>query len=468
MLHRRDAMMRLGELGLGALSLPGLLGAEQARRPSGAGKAKSCIFLFLWGGPPQQDLWDLKPDAPQGVRSLFHPIRTSVPGIQVCDQMPLLAKHADKVAFVRSVTHDNDVHDASCHRMLTGRRLASQRAFPGNNRTRTDYPCPGSVVAHFSPAGAVPATVTVPRPLGHDGVTYAGTHGGFLGSRCDPMELKGPPAYNGFAELANVERPATHSLDLPPGVDERRLLGRQGLLRRVEARDRQLQAARDDRGLGGLREQAFRMIASPAARRAFDVGREPLRVRERYGLNEYGESFLMARRLVEAGVRLVTVNWMYVFPDGKVINVWDNHSGFGVHGARTGYDLLKGPACIPPLDRAYTALLDDLGQRGLLDETLVVAVGEFGRTPKINADAGRDHWGKCQTALLAGGGVRGGQIHGATDAQAAYVKDAPVSPEDLLATVYHAMGLPPESEVRDREDRPHRISDGRPVTALFG
>ena len=209
------------------------------------------------------------------------------------------------------------------------------------------------------------------------------------------------------------------------------------------------------------------MVSSPVAKRAFNLDHEPAVLRERYGRNEYGESFLLARRLVEAGVRLVTVTWMYIFPNGRVSNVWDNHAGYGIHGANTGYDLLKSPVCIPPLDRAYSALIEDLSHRGLLDETLVVAVGEFGRTPRINGTQGRDHWGRCQSALLAGGGISSGQVYGASDKTAAFVKDNPVAPEDLLATVYHAFGLLPETEIYDRENRPHRISEGKPVTALF-
>ena len=229
-----------------------------------------------------------------------------------------------------------------------------------------------------------------------------------------------------------------------------------------------LQKNRRTSDVDDFREQAFAMISSPVAKRAFNLELEDPRVRERYGRNEYGESYLLARRLVEAGVRLVTVTWMYIFPNGRVSNVWDNHAGYGIHGASTGYDLLKSPVRIPPLDRAYTALLEDLSQRGLLDETLVVAYGEFGRTPKINTTAGRDHWGMCQSALLAGGGIRGGQVYGSSDAQAAYPKDNPVSPEDLLATIYHSLGIPPESEIHDRIGRPHRVSEGRPITALVG
>jgi hypothetical protein len=272
------------------------------------------------------------------------------------------------------------------------------------------------------------------------------------------MELK---------EAPNSAEPATHPMTLAPGLDVTRLVARHGLLAALEERERSLQRPGAADGLGGFYGQAFRMLTSPAARRAFNLDLEPPSMRDRYGRNDYGESFLLARRLIEAGVRLVTVTWMYIFPNGRVSNVWDNHAGYGIHGAKTGYDLLKSPVCIPPLDQALSALLDDLGQRGLLDETLVVAAGEFGRTPKINSTQGRDHWGKCQTALLAGGGIRGGQVYGSTDSQAAYVKDRPVSPEDLIATIYHAMGLSPELEIRDRANRPYRACEGRAVTALF-
>jgi hypothetical protein len=463
MLHRRDAMLRLGQLGLGSLTLPALLGAEQARASSPTpstrrGKAKSCIYLFLWGGPPQQDMWDLKPDAPQGMRSLFQPIRTIVPGIDVCDQMPLLARHTDKVAVVRSVTHRSDNHEPSVYHMLTG-KVNPTLSVPRNQRRRSDFPNFGSILASLGERGDMPAAVTVPRPVGHDGVTYAGTYAGFLGPRYDPMELR---------EAPSSQDSPTHAITLPPDIDVTRLQARRGLVNLIEAGDRFVNRTREATALGGFCEDAFRMMSSPAARRAFNLDLEPPVVRDRYGRNEYGDSFLLARRLVEAGVRLVSVIWMYIFPNGRVSNVWDNHAGYGIHGAQTGYDLLKGPVCLGALDRAYATLLEELAERGLLDETLVVAVGEFGRTPKINGTGGRDHWGACQSALLAGGGVRGGQVYGSSDKLAAYVKDNPVSPEDFLATIYHSFGLPPESEIHDREGRPHRACDGRPVTALFG
>ena len=437
-------------------------------RSGGGGKARSCIFLFLWGGPPGQDLWDLKPDAPEGVRSPFRPIATSAPGVAFSDQLPRLAAHADKLAVVRSMTHKCTEHDRSVYHALSGRPLGTDRTFPANDRRRVDFPFVGSVVSAFSPPGAMPTSLCLPGPVAHDGVLYAGTHAGFLGPRHDPMELGGVRRH---AAEAMKDNPWESSVParLPEGVDAARMTSRRSLLQRLEAESDRLQLAGASDGLGVLREQAFRMVSSPAAKRAFDLGREDPRLRDRYGRNEYGEGLLLARRLVEAGVRLVAVNWMYVSPVGKVFNVWDAHGGVGgLDGGATGYGMLKQDYCMPSLDRSLSALLDDLALRGTLDETLVVAVGEFGRTPKINGVQGRDHWPFCYSALLAGGGIRGGQVYGASDKHAAYVKDKPVAPEDLLATIYHALGLPVDAEVRDLEGRPFRMTEGLPVLPLFG
>lgn len=469
MIHRRDAMIRLGQIGLGALTLPDLLGAgPSARAGSSGGTARSCIFLFLWGGPPGQDLWDLKPDAPEGIRSPFRPIATSAPGVAFSDQIPGLAAHADKLAVVRSMTHKCTEHDRSVCHALSGRPLGTNRTFPANDRRRIDFPFVGSVVSAFSAPGAMPASLCLPGPVAHDGVLYAGTHAGFLGPRHDPMELGTVHWHASEALKARPQEPS-NPIGLPSGVDASRMVSRHGLLRRLEAEADRLQRAGAGVGLGGFREQAFRMVSSPAAKRAFDLEREDARLRDRYGRNEYGESFLLARRLVEAGVRLVAVNWMYVSPVGKVFNVWDAHGGVaGLDGGATGYGMLKKDYCIPSLDRALPALLDDLAGRGMLDETLVVAVGEFGRTPKVNGVQGRDHWPHCYSALLAGGGIRGGQVYGASDKHAAYVRDSPVAPEDLLATIYHALGLSADAEIRDLEGRPFRITEGSPVLPLFG
>jgi hypothetical protein len=461
MIHRRDSMIRLGQMGLGMLGLPSLLRAERAGAASQpAAKAKSCILLYLWGGPPQQDMWDMKPDAPEGIRSEFKPIDTVVPGIQICDQLPRIAGHTDKMAIIRSYTHASNAHEVGVYHTLTG-KVNNTLAVPRNMRNRNDFPNTGGVVSYFSPPQAMPASVTIPRPIGHDGVIYSGTHAGFLGAQHDPMELKPP---------GEVDAPAPHSLDMLEGMDGGRLQARFGLLKLLEEHDRvaQRQSRRHGpQGLGQFREQAFRMLMSPEARGAFDLSRENDALRDRYGRNEYGESFLLARRLIESGVRLVTVVWYYICPDGNVANVWDNHGGTGSLGGITGYAMLKEKYCLPPLDLAYSALLEDMSARGLLDETLVVMLGEFGRTPKINAAAGRDHWGACQSIVLAGGGVRGGQVYGASDAHAAYPKNNPVAPEDVIATTYHALGIPPESLIRDREGRPQRVSEGRPLVELF-
>jgi hypothetical protein len=459
MLHRRDAMLRLGQLGLGAVALPRLLCAENAQAPPArrGGRARSVILLYLWGGPPQNDMWDLKPEAPDGIRSLFRPVQTRVPGVHVCDQHPLLARHTDKIAFLRSMSHPSTVHEPSVHHTLTGKQNPTLVS-PRNQRSRRDFPSVGSVVSAALPPGPLPATVTIPRPIGHDGVTYAGTYAGWLGPRHDPMELK---------EAPNSNDRASHTLDLPSDLQTSRLVARRGLLSALEQQDRLLQSARATEGLGSFHEQAYRMLSSPQARQAFNLEQEPASLRDRYGRNEYGESFLLARRMVEAGVRLVSVVWMYFMPNGRISNVWDTHGGIAGLNNASGFEMLRAHYCIPPFDRAYAALLEDLTQRGLLDETLIVCTGEFGRTPRINPHQGREHWGPCYTALLAGGGVRGGAIYGASDRTGAYPLDNPVAPEDLLATVYHALGIPPDHEVHDREGRPIRICDGRPVTALF-
>jgi hypothetical protein len=465
MLHRRDAMLRLGQIGLSALTLPNLLRLQQAaaapprRGPPlvGSGKAKSAILVYLWGGPPQQDMWDLKPQAPEGIRSQFQPIDTAVPGVQICDQMPRIARHTDKMCIVRSMTHPSNTHEVGVYHTLAG-KVNNTLAVPRNRRSRTDFPNAAAVVSYFSPETGMPASVTVPRPIGHDGVVYTGTYAGFLGPRFDPVELQPP---------AEVNEQAPHSFELPAGITDARMRARVGLMRLIEEHDAAMQSGTASQGVDATREMAFRMLSSPEAKRAFKLDLEDPRIRDRYGRNEYGEGFLLARRLVEAGVKLVTIVWYYVCPDGNVANVWDNHGGTGSLGGISGFAMLKEKYCIPPLDLGFSALLEDLSERGLLDETLIAMFGEFGRTPKINAAAGRDHWGPCQSAVFAGGGIRGGQVFGSSDAHAAYPKSKPVAPEDILATIYHGLGIPPEAEVHDPSGRPHRVTDGQPILELF-
>ena len=479
MLHRRDAMLRLGRLGLGSVTLPELLrlesdrlarasggtpagglagglagGADAGAPPRPRGRAKSCILIYLWGGPPQQDMWDMKPESATGIRSQFATIPTVVPGIDVCEHMPLFARHTDKVALVRSVTHPSNNHEPSVYRTLTG-RINNTLSVPRNQRNRNDFPNLGSIVSWFTPAGEMPAAVTIPRPIGHDGVTYSGTHGGFLGGRHDPMETA--------AAEETPEKP-THPIALQSDLAEARLLARRGLLGTLEELDERYQHVRSARSIDSYRAQGFSMLTSPKAKRAFRLDLESAETRERYGRNEYGESLLLARRLVEAGVRLVTISWMYIQKGGNVANVWDNHGPFE---GLTGTNMLKAYYCLPSLDRGFSALMDDLQREGLLDETLVAMWGEFGRTPKLNAAQGRDHWGAVQTACFAGGGVRGGTVYGASDGDAAYPRSNPVSPEDLLATVYHSLGIDPDAEVYDPLNRPHRVVDGRPIHEIL-
>lgn len=462
MMHRRDAMIRLGQVGLGAMTLPGLLRTEQAQAKerrsivrSTPGRAKSCILIYLWGGPPQMDMWDPNPLAAEGIRSHFAPIDTNVPGISVAEEMPRFAQLADKAAIIRTVSHNSNAHEPSVYRTLTGDINPSLRV-PRNHRTRGDAPNIGSVVSSFSKSAGLPGSVTIPRPIGHEGVTYAGTYAGFLGARHDPMEVEA---------AGESKSGATHSMELASELSQTRLLARRGLLNVIEDQDRQLNA--DGAGQGGydeFRDQAFGMLSSPAAKEAFDLTTIDDATRDRYGRTEWGQSILMARRLIEAGVRLVTISWMYIQKSGNVANIWDNHGPFE---GLTGYGMLKAKYGIPTLDQGYAALMEDLSNSGLLDETMVAMYGEFGRTPKINKNQGRDHWGACQSVVLAGGGIQGGQVYGTTDRDSAYPTSKPVSPEDLLATIYYGMGIAPESEILDPFGRPHRVSSGRPLADLF-
>ena len=461
MLNRRDAMVRMGQVGVGTLTLPGLLQAQSpgmsAAIPGGR-RRKSCILIYLWGGPPQQDMWDMKPDAPDGIKSAFQPIQTNVTGIHLCEHLPRLAQHADKLALVRSVTHPSNNHEPSVYRTLTG-HINNSLVVPRNQRNRRDHPNFAAMLTALTPPGPMPTSVTIPRPIGHGGVTYAGTYAGWLGPRCDPMEIREAPSAN--------ERYAA-PVELPSDLSTTRLQARRGLLNVLDDTERALQNNRATDGLSAFHEQAYRMLTSSAARRAFHIDQEPASLRDRYGRNEYGESFLLARRLIEADVRLVSVIWLYVSPTGVVSNVWDTHGGVGIPHGQTGWSMLLAPYCLPPLDQAYSALLEDLHVRGLLDDTLVVAMGEFGRTPRINPQQGREHWGPCYTVAFSGAGVRGGQAYGKTDRIAAYPTENPVSPEDILATMYHGLGIRPDAEVHDREGRPVRICDGRAIMGILG
>jgi hypothetical protein len=443
----RREFLRVGGLGLAGLTLPALLGGRAATATTaGEPRARSVIQLFMWGGPSQHETFDLKPNAPDGIRGEFRPIATSVPGIRICEHLPQLARRADRYAIVRSLTHTGVNHGTSAYHVLTGHIHFT----PGTLRhpTPDDFPSIGCAAARFGRQPRdVPAYVALPSVLHDgDGGEVPGQGPGLLGGRYAPFLVKGDPTRPDFAP---------ETLELPADVDGRRFRERVDLraaLERQGERLARLPAADHD----GNCERAFRLLESAATRRAFRLADEPDRVRERYGRHHFGQSCLLARRLVEAGVPLVTVYWNAPHIDD--LQHWDTH--------KDSFTRLKDHL-LPPFDRGLSGLLDDLAERGLLERTLIVWCGEFGRTPKLNKAAGRDHWGFCQSALLAGAGVRGGQVYGSSDASAAYAAERPVSPDDLAATVFHALGIPLDHQMRDAQGRPVPLCTGRPVLGLF-
>ncbi len=448
----RRQLLQAGALGTLQFGLPTLLHAQAetpARRSNGFGSAKRCIFFFMWGGPSQLDTFDLKPDAPAEVRGEFQPAATNVPGTQFCEHFRHLAHHADKLAVLRSLTHDDPAHLSSGHLTLTG-HLAPVVKSDADPPSGKDTPHMGSVLARLRQSnGQLPTAVTVPWLAYHPaapGGKAPGQHGGWLGRRYDPFLVQGDP---------NQPDWSIPELNLPDGLSYARLDARQKLLYAI---DRQRAEISDQPAITSMthyQRQAFDLVASEKAREAFDLAQEPEKVREAYGRNIHGQCVLLARRLVERGVSLVSVNW---HNDGH--NFWDTH---GNNFNRLKKDL------IPPADRALATLLEDLSQRGLLEDTLVCWIGEFGRRPQITANnAGREHWPFCYSALLAGGGIRGGAVYGASDSQAAYPAADPLPPEDYVATVYHALGIDPHRTLADPFGRPLRFCQGKPILSLFG
>ncbi|HVS39085.1 MAG TPA: DUF1501 domain-containing protein [Gemmataceae bacterium] len=461
---RRDCL----RFGLGGAL--GLLGAASAgaRTESPAagrsfGRAKSCILVYLFGGPSHIDIWDMKPDAPPEIRGEFKPIPTKVPGVQITEHLPRLSRMADQYALIRSLAHGDSAHGSAGHTMLTGRR---PRALGEVGPNADDYPHYGAVLSRLRPGPAgVPPFVALPWAISTSTNIVPGQNGGFLGRIGDPFRLEVPED-----QSLTFSPPLTTP---PDGVSEERERLRRDLRDRLAQADL-LHGNDTATQMDALYRRAFDLIDSQAAERAFRLEREPQQVRERYGMNVFGQSLLLARRLVEAGVRMVTVYW----PDRKdpdafinnghkdsvAVPAWDTH-GWKV-GKTPNFPALHD-TLLPALDQSSSALLEDLRSRGLLDETLVVWTGEFGRSPRINGDAGRDHYGNVFSAMLAGGGVRGGQVYGASDKQGAFPADNPMSPGDFAATLYHCMGLPPEAETPDRLGKPVRIAEGQPVRGLL-
>lgn len=450
----RRQILHAGALPLMGLSLPKLLAAQSTlgdRKP----REKSCIFIFQYGGLSQLDSWDPKPQGPSEIRGPYQPISTAIPGFQVGELMPRLAQAADRYAVIRSMSHGVPIHDVANRMLLAGQSLPA-----------LDAPSFGSIVTKLRPSNAsVPSHVWLQKFGGGampPEATY--TTGGWLGMAHAPLVIgvnhDDNPGTSGFRVKA---------FDAADGISPDRLAARRQLLAHVDQPPSEIPQGRQD-SLNRFRERAFDLLTGTAARQAFDVDREPESVRDRYGRNPFGQNLLLARRLVEAGVRLVNVvAWCGLAQHEKFISVetWDMHGNAGIDIFGNGWNGLGW--ALPICDTGVSALLDDLQQRGLLDSTLVVLVGEFGRTPRISRGAsaiGRDHWPNCYSAMLAGAGIRGGTVYGSSDVQAAYVKDRPVSPEDFAATLYHALGIPPETGISP-DGFSTRASTGRVIENLF-
>ncbi|MBL9122551.1 MAG: DUF1501 domain-containing protein [Planctomycetaceae bacterium] len=450
----RRRLLEAGALGALGLSLPAWLRGQVAAAADPVisappGKAKACILMFMWGGPSQLDTFDLKPHAPAEVRGDFQPIDTNVPGIQICEHFERLARHADKLAIIRSLNHTDPAHLSSGHATLTGHRAprVNSDADPPSDR---DTPHLGSTLSKLRPGrGTLPSFVTLPWLTSHPaapGGQAPGQTAGWLGKRYDPVVIGGDP---------NQPDWRVQELSLLEGVSLERLESRQALLAGIDQQRRCLDEAPAALDLDNFQQRAFGLLASPEARQAFDLAQEPDSVRARYGRNIHGQCALLARRLVERGVPLVSVNW---HNDGR--NFWDTH---GDNFRRLKKDL------IPPADMALASLLEDLDERGLLDETLIAWVGEFGRRPQITRNnAGREHWPFCYSGLLAGGGIRGGTVFGASDSQGARPALNPVSPQDYAATMLEALGIPANTTLADPLGRPLKICEGTPIRQLFG
>lgn len=456
-----DGLTRRELLCVGGLSLLGLGTSDLARlravpaRPALAQRRRNaCVFLFLFGGPSHIDLWDMKPEAPAEIRGTFRPAATAVPGIRVCEHLPRLARVMDRVCLLRSMTHRMNVHGPACSEVFSGRPYFGPPTT--DQASREDWPSLSSMVARAGKAhGGLPPSVVLPWYVQFpgQGKRIAGQTGGRMGERYNAFLLQGDLGKADF-EIEGI-RPAG---DVPLG----RLRRRRRLLGRLETRS-PIGAAAE--AFDGNRRSVYELLENRASE-VFDLRREPETVRERYGQTTAGQSLLLARRLIEAGVSLVTVNWQDETKIDGVNTCWDTH--------QSNFPKLKNLLC-PIFDRAFPAFVEDLNERGLLETTLVVALGEFGRTPKMGQftqssntqKSGRDHWPHAFTALLAGGGVRGGQVYGMTTPDGGYVKEKPVTPADLTATVLHHLGVDWTQKYEDEfQHLRNRLSDGRPVRDL--
>jgi len=473
----RRELLQVGGVGMLGLTLPNLLALQEAqasvpaRRAGGAfGQAKNVIFIFLQGGPSHIDIWDPKPDAPDYIRGAFKAIDTRVPGIQVSELMPKLAQQLDKATLIRSLSYTPAGlinHTAAIYQILTG--YTPDKVSPTGQLeppTMSDFPNAGSQVARLRPPD-VPMLpfVMLPRPVQESAVVNKGGTAGFLGKAFDPYYLFPPGADTDQAKMDNLK---FDDLRLRAEVSEVRLERRVELRKSLNAQMPAVEKAVEKYALNKYYDQAYNLILSGRARKAFDLSQESDKTRDLYGRHTFGQSVLLARRLVEAGTRFVQVNWPSVANGEPSLTSWDTHY--------STMKALKDTHC-PKLDSALAALLQDLHDRGLLKETLVVAIGEFGRSPRLGVDTtgnggnkadGRDHWPYCYTALLAGAGVRMGACYGKSDATGSSPAENLTPPTDVLATVYHALGIPPDTIVYNHLNQPRELVQAKVIEGLFG
>lgn len=439
--NRRE-LLRVGTLGACGLSLPQLLAAERAGSESA--RADSCIVIYLNGGPSHLDMWDMKPEAPAEIRGQFSPIATTLPGVPLCEHLPRLAKLIHHATLVRSMHHSvNNSHAAAVYAAMTGHDRGEQ----GGGAKPTDHPSPGSVLAKLRPAkGDVLPYIMLPYKTqeGAGGPLQPGFLAGFIGATYDPFWVLEDPNSPSFR---------VQNLSLPREVSAERMSQRSQLLSSLD-RSLKGQADRSLAAMNDFQHQAFDLLTSTAAQRAFQLSLESAQTRDRYGRNIYGRSVLLARRLIEAGTRFVTVSWA---PDANA--TWDTHGG--------NFTKLKG-SLLPQFDAAFCSLLEDLLASGRLEKTLVAVLGDFGRTPKVNGGGGRDHWNSCYTVMLAGGGIQAGYVHGASDRIGSVPAASPVAPGDILATIYRLLGVDPKCMVYDTLNRPiPLVPTGRVVREIL-
>ncbi|MBU6400247.1 MAG: DUF1501 domain-containing protein [Verrucomicrobia bacterium] len=466
----RREFMRVGGAGILGLALGDVLKLQAmsaqplapSRPRNGWGQAKSVVMIFLQGGPSHIDIWDPKPDAPSNIRGEFRPIKSNVPGIWLSEVMPLLAKQMDKATLIRSVSYTPAGlfnHTAAIYQMMTG--YTPDRVSPSGQLeppSPNDFPHAGSQIIRLQPIDKpMLPFVMLPRPLQESNVIGKGGTAGFLGAAYDPYYFYQDP--NGKVKLDD--------LSLRAGISRQRLERRENLLKQIDAAMPELEQAVESYALNSYYQKAFSLILSGRAREAFDLSKEDDKLRDRYGRHTFGQGCLMARRLIEAGAKVVQMNWPSVANGDPNTTAWDTHAA--------NFGPLRNLHC-PKLDSGLSTLLEDMDQRGLLKETMVIAIGEFGRSPRLgvstsgngNAPDGRDHWPYCYTGLIAGAGIRRGALYGKSDATASSPAENPVHPTQILATLYHALGIDPHTIAYNRLNQPRELVQAEPVLPLFG